>query len=210
MAEHLVIAIDGPAAAGKGTLARRLAQALGLNHLDSGRLYRAAARHLMDAGGTPEDAAAATAAARNVTLDELDDARLNEPEIAAWASRVSAIPAVRGAVLALQRAFAARAPGAVIDGRDIGTVVMPEAAVKIYLVADLDERARRRHAELGGRGPSLAEVTAAIEARDRRDAGRDVAPMRPAPDAVVLDTTRLDADAAFQAALAIVREKVGR
>lgn len=208
----VVVAIDGPAASGKGTLARRLAAALGLRHLDSGRLYRAAALRLREAGGRPGDADAAVAAARAIDGVALDDARLDEPEIARWASAVAAIPGVRAAVLDRQRRFAEAPPGAVVDGRDIGTVVFPDADVKLFLVADLAERARRRHAELvaAGRGVTLDEVRAELAVRDRRDGERPVAPMRPADDAVVLDTTNLDPDQAFDAAFAIVARKSGR
>ncbi len=202
----LVIAIDGPAASGKGALARRLAAHLGLRHLDSGRLYRAAALRLRLDEARPENAEAAAAAARAIVGIALDDARLNDSVIAQWASIAAAHRAVRAAVLEHQRRFAATPPGAVIDGRDIGTVVCPDAAVKLFLTADVAERARRRHAELvkAGGAPSIAEVRAEIEARDRRDEERAVAPMKPAPDAIVLDTSALDLDGVFRAALAVV------
>jgi len=186
----LVIAIDGPAAAGKGTLARRLADALRLPYLDTGLLYRAVGRRVLDACGDPADPAQAQAAD-------------------AAASAVAVIPAVRAALLAFQRGFA-QDGGAVLDGRDIGTVIFPDAPAKLFVTATLPERARRRWLELQARGVAvtLAGVEAEMQARDAQDAARAVAPLRPAPDAVVLDTTALDADAAFAAALAAVYAKL--
>lgn len=205
-----MIAIDGPAASGKGTLARRLAAALGLRHLDSGLFYRAAALRLARAGGDPSDAAVAAAAARAIQDEDLADPRLRDPAIAALASKVAAIPAVRAAVLERQRAWGRMPPGAVVDGRDIGTVVFPDAAVKLFLDAQAAVRVGRRHRELAAAGSPLpeGEVAAAIAERDRRDAGRAVAPLRPAPDAEIIDSSALDADQVFAAALAIVRKKL--
>ncbi len=202
----MIIAIDGPAAAGKGTLARRLAMHFGYPHLDTGALYRAVARRLLDAGRDPSDAAAALAAARLVTADELASPRLRDEQVGRATSIVSAIPAVRAALLDFQRRFAATPPGAVLDGRDIGTVVCPDAAVKLFLVADPEERARRRAKELRDRGvPAIdARVLQDIQERDARDSSRSAAPLTRAADAYVLDTTQLDPDAAFAAALAYI------
>jgi len=205
MSPPLIIAVDGPAAAGKGTLARRLAAHLGLPYLDTGLLYRATGRRVLDAGGDPASPADATAAAQALHPTDLERPDLRGPPADGAASLVAAIPAVRDALLEFQRRFG-RAHGGVLDGRDIGTVVFPEAPVKLFVTASPEERARRRHAELSARGdaPPLAEVAAEMAARDARDSAREAAPLRPAEDAVTLDTSRLDADAAFAAALRIV------
>jgi cytidylate kinase len=209
-APGLVVAVDGPAAAGKGTLARRLAAALGLPYLDTGLLYRAVGRRVLDAGADPRDAAMAEAAARALAPADLDRADLRGPMADMAASAVAAIPAVRAALLDFQRDFG-RAHGAVLDGRDIGTVVFPEAPVKLFVTASVAERARRRFLELAGRGVAAdpAQVEAEIRDRDAQDANRPVAPLRPAADALLLDTTALDAEAAFAAALALVRGRLG-
>jgi len=201
----LVIAIDGPAAAGKGTLARRLAEALALPYLDTGLLYRAVGRRMLDGGTDPRDAALAEAAARALRPEDLHRSDLRGPAADMAASEVAAIPAVRAALLDWQRDFA-RAAGAVLDGRDIGTVVFPEAQVKLFVTADPAERARRRLAELQARGVAavLEQVETELRLRDAQDRGRSIAPLAPAPDAMVLDTTRLDADAAFAHAMALV------
>ena len=206
-----VIAVDGPAAAGKGTLARRLAAALGLPHLDTGLLYRAVGRRVLDVAGDPRDAAQAEAAARALTPADLDRTDLRSPMADRAASAVAAIPAVRAALLDFQRSFG-RDRGAVLDGRDIGTVVFPDAAVKLFVTASVQERARRRCLELRGRGVAAdpAQVEAEIRDRDAQDASRPVAPLKPAVDALLLDTTALDAEAAFAAALALVRERLGK
>ncbi len=206
---NLVIAIDGPAAAGKGTLARRLAAHLGLPYLDTGLLYRAVARRVIDAGGDPADADAATAQARALRPEDTARTDLRGPPVDGGASRVAAHPAVRAALLDFQRDFARRA-GAVLDGRDIGTVIFPDAAAKLFVTAGAEERGRRRWAELQARGvpADLAAITAEIRARDTADAARAAAPMEAAADAMVLDTTALDADAAFAAALALVNAKL--
>ncbi len=205
-----VIAVDGPAAAGKGTLARRLAAAIGLPFLDTGLLYRAVGRRVLDGGGDPRDPATAEAAARGLTAADLDRRDLRGPEADMAASAVAAIPAVRAALLDWQRDFGRR-HGAVMDGRDIGTVIFPDAPVKLFVTASPGARARRRWLELQGRGVTrdLAEVEAEMRARDAQDAGRSTAPMKPAEDAVLLDTTDLDAEAAFVQALAIVRGRLG-
>ena len=207
----LVIAIDGPAASGKGTLAARLAAHYGLPHLDTGLLYRAVALALLDAGRALDDEGAATDAAAGLSPDGLDDPRLRSRAMGEAASRVSAITAVRAALLAWQRRFAESAEGAVLDGRDIGTVVCPGARVKLFVTATSEERARRRHREIAGRGEatSLEAILADIEARDARDRGRAAAPLTVAADAVVLDTTTLDAEAAFDAARAVVERAAG-
>jgi cytidylate kinase len=207
----MIIAIDGPAASGKGTLGKRLAQRYGLRHLDTGLIYRAVAKALLDAGARLDDAARALAAA-----EALDPARFDEDALKAYAvgegaSIVSAIPQVRAALLAFQRNFAAAAPGAVLDGRDIGTVICPQAQVKIFVTASPQERARRRALELAARGEAVEEaaVLADILRRDERDRSRSVAPLKPAVDAHLLDTTHLDIEAAVRAAVDIV-EAAGR
>lgn len=202
----LVIAIDGPAASGKGTLAKRLAAHYGLPHLDTGLLYRAVAFALIQAGIPLDDKAAAARAAETLEAESLADARLRDRAMGEAASRISAVPEVRAALLAWQRRFAADPAGAVLDGRDIGTVVCPAASVKLFITASALERARRRHRELAGRGEaaSLEGILADIEARDERDSSRSAAPLRMAEDAVRLDTTKLDAAAAFAEARAII------
>ena len=204
-----VVAVDGPAAAGKGTLARRLARELGLPYLDTGALYRAVGRRVLDAGGDPSDAAVAEAAARSLRTADLHHPGLRSPETDGAASRVAALPVVRAALLDFQRDFAAR-DGAVLDGRDIGTVVFPDAGAKLFVTASLEERARRRWLERTDRGEavSLDAVAAGMAERDARDAHRDAAPMTPAADAALLDTTRMDAETAFAAAVAIVRDRL--
>jgi cytidylate kinase len=205
----LVVAVDGPAAAGKGTLARRLAAALNLPYLDTGLLYRAVGRRLLDRGIDPRDAIAAAAEAAALTSADLQRPDLRGPAADMAASAVAAIPAVRAALLDWQRDFGRR-HGAVMDGRDIGTVVFPEAPVKLFVTAGPEERARRRWAELQARGVAadLDQVAAELRARDAQDAGRSVAPMQAAPDATTLDTTGLDIEAAFRTALSLVRSRL--
>lgn len=205
----MLIAIDGPAASGKGTLGRRLAAHFGLAYLDTGTLYRAVGRALLDAGVPLSDADAARDVALGLDLSAYSDDELRGGKTGEAASIVSAIPAVRAALLQRQRDFAARPGGAVLDGRDIGTVVCPDADAKIFVTASPEERARRRHADLTKRGErtSFEEVLADIRRRDERDSGRSAAPLRASEDAVVLDTTSLDAEASFAAVLEIVRQQ---
>jgi len=202
----MIIAIDGPAASGKGTLGKRLAAHYGLRHLDTGLLYRAVAKALLDEGTPLDDRAAAAAAARALDASAFDEKVLKSHAVGEAASLVSAIPEVRDALLDFQRDFGCSPPGAVLDGRDIGTVIFPDAEVKILVTATAQERARRRTLELeaAGRKVSEAEILADILRRDERDTKRAVAPLKAAPDAHLLDTTHLDIDAAFRAAVAIV------
>jgi cytidylate kinase len=201
----MIIAIDGPAAAGKGTLARRLAAHFGLPYLDTGLLYRAVGRRVLDANDDPYDPVAAEAAARTLRPEDTARHDLRGPAADRAASAVAAIPGVRAALLAFQRDFG-RAHGAVLDGRDIGTVVFPDATHKLFVTASAEARGARRHLELLGRGETahLAQVTAEIRARDAADANRAEAPLKPAEDAMVLDTTLLNADASFAAALRLL------
>ena len=210
MSPPRVVAVDGPAAAGKGTLARRLAAELGLPYLDTGLLYRAVGRRVLDAGGDPRDVVAAEAAARALTAADLARGDLRGPEADMAASAVATLPAVRAALLDWQRDFG-RTHGAVMDGRDIGTVIFPDAPAKLFVTASPEARARRRHAELAARGVvrDLADVEAEMRARDAQDAARAAAPMKPAEDAVVLDTTKLGIEEAFQAARALVQARLG-
>ncbi len=203
-----VIAIDGPAAAGKGTLARRLAAHFGLPHLDTGLLYRAVGRRVLDEGGDPYDAAQAEAAAQALAAADLDRPDLRDMAAAAAASAVAAHPGVRAALLAFQRNFAAG--GAVLDGRDIGTVIVPDAAVKLYVTASMQARGLRRFRELTERGQAadLVAITADLAARDAADAARAAAPMKPADDAILIDTTDLGPDQAFAMALAAAEPRL--
>jgi cytidylate kinase len=202
----MIIAIDGPAASGKGTLAKRLAAHFGLRHLDTGLLYRAVAKALLDAGAELTDEERAAAAAKSLDASKLDETMLKARGMAEPASIVSAMPGVRAALIELQRQFASPPPGAVLDGRDIGTVICPDADVKIFVDAAPEVRARRRVAALAADGVAVgeAQILADILRRDERDKNRPVAPLKPAADAHLLDTTHLDIDAAVRAAIDIV------
>jgi cytidylate kinase len=206
----MIIAIDGPAAAGKGTLARKLAAHYGLNYLDTGSLYRAVGVAVLRAGGDPADPAAATVAAQSLDSAGLSDPALRGEEAGDAASKVGAIPAVRTALLAFQRSYAERPPGAVLDGRDIGTVVCPNATVKLFVTASVEMRAGRRLKELLDKGVSAIgeRILQEMKDRDARDSARSVAPLVPAHDAVLLDTTEMDADAAFTAAVQIISQRL--
>jgi cytidylate kinase len=208
----VIIAIDGPAASGKGTLGKRLAAHFGLRHLDTGLIYRAVAKALIDAGHALNDREHAVAAARTLEPDGFDEVALKAHAIGEAASIVAAIPEVRTVVLSLQRDIASRPPGAVLDGRDIGTVVCPTAEVKIFVIAAAAERARRRAAELKALGQVVdqAAILADIIRRDERDMSRAVAPLKPAADAHLLDTTGLDIDAALTEAVKIVERARAR
>lgn len=202
----LTIAIDGPAASGKGTLARRLADYYHLPHLDTGLTYRAVGHALLSYGLPLDNVSAAETAARQVDLGNLDREALSAHEVAEAASRVAVYPTVRKILVDKQRAFAARPGGAVLDGRDIGTVVCPDAGVKLYVTATAEVRAARRLRDILSRGGTadLGEILADIIRRDERDTGRSDSPLRPAADAHLLDTTEMSIEAAFQAARAVI------
>jgi cytidylate kinase len=202
----MIIAIDGPAASGKGTLGKRLAAHFGLRHLDTGLIYRAVAKALLDAGHRLDDETRAVAVARALDPAAFDEKVLKDHAIGEAASIVSALPEVRAALIAFQREFAAAAPGAVLDGRDIGTVICPSADVKIFVVAAAEVRARRRASELRAAGQPADETAILddIRRRDERDRNRAIAPLKPADDAIELDTSNLDVEAAVAAAIRIV------
>jgi CMP/dCMP kinase len=202
----MIIAIDGPAASGKGTIARRIADVYGLHHLDTGLIYRAVAKAVLDAGRPPDDTACAIAAAVALDPNAFDEKSLKAQAITEAASVVAAIPEVRQALMTYQRQFATKPPGAVLDGRDIGTVIAPGADVKLFVVATPEVRAARRVLELKARGERAdeQEVLADLLRRDERDSRRTAAPLKAAPDAHLLDTTHLSIDAAFRAAVDII------
>lgn len=202
----MIITVDGPAASGKGTLARRLAKHFGLPHLDTGLLYRGVGYLMLQAGHDLGDVAQAARVAQELDLSKLDADALRTDEVGEAASRVAALPGVRAALLKLQQDFARQSGGAVLDGRDAGTVIAPDADVKLFVTATPEERARRRHIELAARQTPVeyCVVIGDIRKRDERDSERSVAPLKPAPDAILLDTTHLDIEAAFRAALSIV------
>jgi len=202
----MIIAIDGPAASGKGTLAKRLAAHYGFRHLDTGVIYRAVAHALLSAGMDLQDEAAAVRAAQAIDPETFENPALKSQKVGTAASVVSAIPRVREVLVEFQRQFAASPPGAVLDGRDIGTVICPQADVKIFVVADPNVRARRRALEARSRGEDAdeAKILADILARDERDQNRPVAPLKPAKDAYLLDNSKLDIEAGVRAAIDIV------
>ncbi len=210
-----IIAVDGPAASGKGTLARALARHYGFAYLDTGSLYRAVGQAVRAAGRDPSDEAAALAAARGLDVSAIDEAAIRTREAGEAASLVAAMPAVRAAILDFQRDFARNPPGgepgAVLDGRDIGTVVCPGARAKIFVTARPEIRARRRWLELKSSGLDVSEtqILEDIKVRDRRDAERTASPMRPAPEAHLLDTSDLSIEAAFDAAVSIIDKAMG-
>ena len=207
----MIIAIDGPAASGKGTVAKRLAARYGLRHLDTGLIYRAVAKSMLDAKAPLDDTARAEAAAKTLDPDKFDEQALKDHAVGDAASIVSAYPAVRAALFKLQQDFAARPPGAVLDGRDIGTVICPNADVKLFVTATPEVRARRRWLEMRslGRPISEADVLTDIRRRDERDTQRSAAPLVQAADADLLDTTALDIEGAVAAAVAMVEAKLG-
>jgi cytidylate kinase len=202
----MIIAVDGPAASGKGTLGKKLAAHYGLRHLDTGLLYRAVAKAVLDAGRQPSEHVHAVAAAKALDPSRFDETALKSPQVGEASSIVSSIPEVRTALLDFQRRFAATPPGAVLDGRDIGTVICPDADVKIFVTASPEERARRRTLEFQSRGEAIteAEVLADILRRDERDRNRAAAPLVQAPDAHLLDTTTMGIEAVLKAALELV------
>ncbi|MFB9953087.1 (d)CMP kinase [Rhizobium puerariae] len=202
----MIIAIDGPAAAGKGTLSRKIAETYGFHHLDTGLTYRAAAKALIDAGLPLDDEAVAGKMAREVELSGLDRDILSSHAIGEAASKIAVMPSVRRALVEAQRDFSRREPGTVLDGRDIGTVVCPDAGVKLYVTASPEVRARRRYDEILLRGGTAdyEAVFADVKKRDERDMGRADSPLKPAEDAHLLDTSEMGIEAAFQAAKAII------
>jgi cytidylate kinase len=205
----MIIAVDGPAASGKGTIAKALARHFGLPHMDTGLLYRATALNLLEMGGDP-DSEFAAARATDISQIAFDDPELRSETVGSLASRISAYPLVRAALLERQQRFASQADGAVLDGRDIGTVIAPQADAKLFVTARPEVRAERRFAELRrqGRNVHLADVLADIRARDERDMGRGAAPLRRAEDAVTLDTSDLTIEQSIAAAIAAVEARL--
>ncbi|MFK7792998.1 MAG: (d)CMP kinase [Devosiaceae bacterium] len=210
MTEPFIIAVDGPAASGKGTISKLLAKHFGLNHLDTGLLYRAVGLAMLETGGDLDDPAACQSVASQLDLTTLDPDVLAQHHVGEAASKVAVHPPVRAALLEAQRQFADALPGAVLDGRDIGTVVCPNAQAKLYITASLEARAARRHAQAVVKDPStkLEAISADLAKRDARDSGRSNAPLAQANDALLLDTTNLGIDAAFEAAQAFVANKL--
>ena len=211
----MIIAVDGPAASGKGTLARRLATHFGFAYLDTGKIYRAVGCRVLDADGDPEDQKAALSAAEALQPGDLNNSNLTSDRAAVAASKVAAMEPVRTMLLGFQQVFAANPPngasGVVLDGRDIGTVVCPDAAVKLFVTAAIEERAERRHKELLDKGePSIySRVLQALKDRDARDIKRSAAPLVAAPDAISVDTTAMDPDEAFASVLDSIRHITG-
>ncbi|TCN36069.1 (d)CMP kinase [Sinorhizobium americanum] len=202
----ITIAIDGPAASGKGTLSRRIAEEYGFHHLDTGLTYRATAKALLDAGLSLDDEAVAETMAREVELGGLDRSVLSAHQIGEAASKIAVMPAVRRALVEAQRGFSRKEPGTVLDGRDIGTVVCPDAAVKLYVTASPEVRAKRRYDEIiaGGGTADYGEIFEDVKKRDERDMGRADSPLKPAEDAHLLDTSEMGIEAAFQAAKTLI------
>jgi len=207
-----IIAIDGPAAAGKGTLSRQIADAYGFHHLDTGLTYRATAKALLDAGLPLDDAAVAEKTAHDIDLAGLDRDVLSAHAIGEAASKIAVMPGVRRALVEAQRSFSLRSPGTVLDGRDIGTVVCPQAPVKLYVTASPQVRARRRYEEIVAKGETAdyEAIFAEVKTRDDRDMGRADSPLKPAPDAHLLDTSEMSIEAAFQAAKAFIDAALNR
>jgi CMP/dCMP kinase len=208
----MIIAIDGPAASGKGTLARKVAAHFGLAYLDTGALYRAVARDIRHGDGALDDPKTAARAARNLDPASLADPGLRDPGVGDAASIVARIPEVRAALLEFQRNFARQLPGVVLDGRDIGTVVLPHATVKIFVVADTGVRARRRFLELEARGEPVTydAVLDLLRRRDERDMNRDASPLIAAADALLLDTSEMDIETSFDATVELITRKIGQ
>jgi cytidylate kinase len=208
----MIIALDGPAASGKGTLAKRIADHFGFHHLDTGLLYRAIARDVRAIDGSLDSVDDTSKAARNLDQSTLDDPTLRHPGLGNAASVVAQVPSVRAILLEFQLKFASQAPGAVLDGRDIGTIVCPEADVKLFIVADTKVRAERRFLELEKRGEAVTreQILETITERDKRDMERADSPMKPAADALLLDTTKLGIDETFDAAIELIKRKIGQ
>lgn len=210
MSEAFIIAVDGPAASGKGTLSKRLAKQFDLKHLDTGLLYRAVGAQMLTAGGDLDDGQACAAIAQDLDLTALDPEFLAQHHIGEAASKVAVHPPVRAALLQAQRDFADHPPGAVLDGRDIGTIVCPQAPAKLFITASLDARAARRHAQAVAADPSITmeAIRTDLAKRDARDSGRSNAPLAQANDALLLDTTKMSIDAAFESARSFVISKM--
>ncbi|MGO4568147.1 (d)CMP kinase [Rhizobium sp. 2YAF20] len=208
----MIIAIDGPAAAGKGTLSRLIAGQYGFHHLDTGLTYRATAKALLDAGLPLDDAAAAARMAAELDLANLDRTVLSRHDVGEAASKIAVMPAVRRALVEAQRTFSRKMPGTVLDGRDIGTVVCPDAPVKFYVTASPEVRARRRYDEVVANGVTAdyAEIFEDVKRRDERDMRRADSPLKPAEDALLLDTSEMSIEAAFQAAKTIIDAELSR
>lgn len=208
----MIIAIDGPAAAGKGTLSRLIAGQYGFHHLDTGLTYRATAKALLDAGLPLDDEAAAARMAAELDLANLDRTVLSRHDVGEAASKIAVMPAVRRALVEAQRTFSRKMPGTVLDGRDIGTVVCPDAPVKFYVTASPEVRARRRYDEVVANGVTAdyAEIFEDVKRRDERDMGRADSPLKPAEDALLLDTSEMSIEAAFQAAKTIIDAELSR
>ncbi len=199
----MIIAIDGPSAAGKGTIGRALARKLGLHYLDTGSLYRMVGFEVMRNNADPADSQACASIAQSLNVGSFNDADLRGEKVGSFASQVAALPQVRHALLKFQRDFAAQKPGAVLDGRDIGTVICPDADYKFFITASVDARARRRALE--SPTTDIAAIKAEIEARDARDSNRNVAPLKPAADAVIIDTSDLSADEVLTRVLSVIQ-----